>query len=270
MPTVNLDIDMYYEIHGEGEPLVLINGLGLDISSWMPQVPSLSQKFRVVLFDNRGVGRTDAPRPIYAISEMADDTEALLNALDIDKAHIMGLSMGGLIAQEFALKYPRRLKSLILATTAARLSPHAGQVIQLWQNMVQEDVKPETCLREMFLWVFTDKFFENDEQVKSFLNVFLNHPHPQPAHGFSGQAAACLKHDSLDRLGRITVPTLVIAGREDIFIPVKLSEELAAGIPNAELVVLEGGGHGFCTEIPEKFNRAVLDFLSRVEKEIKT
>jgi len=270
MPTTKVgDINIYYEVHGEGEPLLLIMGLGADVTGWLFQTSEFSKEYRVIVFDNRGVGRTDAPDSPYSIEMMADDAAGLLYALGIEKAHIIGLSMGGMIAQELALKYPQRVKSLILATTAAGPSEgifRAGHVIDTWARMVQEGVSLETRIGEQLIWIFTDKFFENEEQFNMTLNVMLSNPYPQPAYALARQVAACLEHDARDRLGQIAVPTLVLVAKEDILLPVKLSEAIAAGIPSAELVVLEGGGHGFNFEIPDKFNQAVLDFWARVEK----
>ena len=258
---------MYYEVHGEGEPLLLIMGLGGDLTGWIFQTLEFSKQYRVIVFDNRGVGRSDAPDTPYSTELMADDAAGLLNALDIDKAHILGLSMGGMIAQELALKYPQRVKSLILATTAA--CPHSTNkhVLDTWTRMALEGVSVETRFREQLPWIFTDKFFDNPELVQLALNTKLANPDPQPAYAYTRQVAACLEHDARDRLGQITAPTLVLVGKEDILLPIQMSEELAAGIPNAELVVLEGGGHGFLVEIAGKFNRAVLDFLENVKKE---
>lgn len=267
MPTAKVgDINMYYEVHGEGEPLLLITGLGGDLTGWIFQIIEFSKKYRVIVFDNRGAGRTDAPDVPYSIEMMADDTAGLLDVLGIERAHILGLSMGGFIAQELALKYPQRVQSLILATTAA--SPHSSNkhVLDTWARMALEGVSVETRLREQLLWIFTDKFFENPELVQMAINTMLANPQPQPTYAFARQVTACVEHDTRDRLGEITAPTLVLVGKEDILLPVKLSEELAVGIPNAELVVLEGGGHGFLAEIADKFNQAVLDYLAKTEK----
>lgn len=267
MPTVKVgDINMYYEVHGEGKPLVLIMGLGLDLTGWMFQTPEFSKKYRVIVFDTRGVGRTDAPDTPYSIEMMADDTAGLLYALGIEKAHILGLSMGGFIAQELALKYPQRVKSLILATTGAIELSLAKYLVDTWVRMAQEGVSREILIRDLLPWIFTEKFFENPEQVQMMTDAMLANPYPQPAYAFARQAAADVEHDTRNRIGQITAPTLVLVGKEDILCPVKLSEELASGIPNAELVVLEGGGHGFFIEITDKFNQAVLDFLAKVEK----
>jgi len=266
MPTIKIgDINIYYEVHGEGEPLLLIMGLGSDLTSWIFQIPEFSKKYRVIVFDNRGVGRSDAPDVPYSTELMADDTAGLLHALDIDKAHILGLSMGGMIAQELALKYPQRVKSLILATTAAGPYSWATHILGTMLRLNQEGVNRETLTTLRLSWLFTDKFFDNPELVRTVIDTMLANPYPQPVHGYARQFAAATEHNTRDRIGKITVPTLVLVGKEDILLPVKMSEELAAGIPNAELVVLEGGGHGFLAEIAGKFNQAVLDFLSKVE-----
>jgi len=268
MPMANVgDINVYYEVHGEGEPLLLIMGLGSDMTSWIFQIQEFSKKYRVIVFDNRGVGRTDAPDTPYSTELMADDTAGLLHALDIDRAHILGLSMGGFIAQELALKYPQRVKSLILATTAAVPRSWATHVLGTMLRLNQEGVNRQTLTTLRLSWLFTDKFFDNPELVRTVIDTMLANPYPQPVHAYARQFDAATEHDTRDRIGKITAPTLVLVGKEDILLPIQMSEELAAGIPNAELVVLEGGGHGFLVEIAGKFNRAVLDFLENVKKE---
>jgi 3-oxoadipate enol-lactonase len=266
MPTVKVgDINMYYEIQGEGDPLLLIMGLGSDLTGWMFQIPEFSKKYQVIAFDNRGVGRTETPDKPYSVKMMADDAIGLMDVLGIDTAHILGLSMGGFIAQELAIKHPERVKSLILATTASagdyRLVAH---VTSAWAAAKTEGVSPKTFYSLMFPWIFTDKFFENSEMVQMALDTMAASPYLPPAHAFARQVTACIEHNARDRLSQITAPTLVLVGREDILLPVKLSEELAAGIPKAKLVVLEGGGHGFNAEIPDKFNKAVLEFLAQI------
>lgn len=264
MPTVRIgDINVYYEIHGEGQPLLLIAGLGADVSSWAFQVPAFSARYRVIAFDNRGVGRTDAPDRPYSLEMMADDTAGLLDHLGIERAHMVGLSMGGMIAQEFALKYPERVNALVLATTAAGPHPWATHVLGTMLRLAEEGASRETLTALRLSWLFTDRFFENHELVKLALDTMLANPHAQPVYANARQFAAARQHDARDRLGGITARTLVLVGRQDILLPVRLSEELAAGIPNAELVVLDGGGHAFLVEIADRFNQAVLDFLDR-------
>lgn len=267
MPTIKVgDINIYYEIHGKGEPLLLIMGLGSDLTSWILQIPEFSKKYQVIPFDNRGVGRTDAPDVPYSTAMMADDTIGLLDSLGIEKAHILGLSMGGFIAQEIALKYPQRVKSLVLAATAACPYAWATHLLGTMLRLAQEGVTPETFTTLRVSWLFTDKFFNNPELVRTVIDTMLANPHPQPVHAYARQFSAANEHDTRGRIGQITAPTLVLVGREDMLLPVKMSEELAAGIPNSELAVLDGGGHGLLVEIADRFNQAVMDFLAKVAK----
>ena len=257
-------LKMYYQIAGEGEPLILINGVSMDFSYWIMQVPELSKKYRVVVFDNRGVGRTDSPEPPYTTEMMADDLAALMDALAIESAHILGLALGGLVAQEFALKYPDRTRSLILNASASCPELEAPRSMHLGNTMLmlaKAEYSLETRIRMSIAWALTEEFFESTEQVQMVINLILAAPCPQTAQGLEGQVTAGRTHDTRDRLSRITAPTLVLVGREDLVLPVELSEKLAAGIPNAELKILESGGHLVCYEYTTKFNQAVLDFL---------
>jgi 3-oxoadipate enol-lactonase len=265
MPKTRIgDIEMYYEVHGTGEPLVLIHGLAVDSSVWINQVSVLSQKYQVIIFDNRGVGQTSDPQDDYSTEMMADDTMALLKFLRIGRAHVLGFSMGGMIAQTIALKYPELVKSLLLTSTAARLSARGKHLIQLWL-MLYEKVPLELWFKDIFPWVYTSEFFENDENVQNILNLAINHPHPQSTHGFAGQVAAVIKHDTSSHINQISVPTLVLVGRDDLLIPTKCSEEIAAKIPHAKLMILERGGHNCWLEFSEKFNQAVMQFLETVK-----
>lgn len=264
MPTVKVgDINMYYEINGAGPPLLLIMGLGSDLSAWMFQIPEFSKKYQVVAFDNRGVGRTDAPDKPYSVKMMADDTVGLMNALRIDVAQIVGVSMGGFIAQELALKYPGRVKSMALVCTAAKSLPKCNSIISGWSAAVSDEVSAKTFVQLGLPYLFTDRFFEDQQMVQKAMEILSSNPYPPTVHGYARQVTACIQHDTRARLKAITVPTLVLVGKEDNLLPVKLSEELASLIPNAKLVVLDGGGHGFTAEIPDKFNQAVLEFLTQ-------
>jgi pimeloyl-ACP methyl ester carboxylesterase len=255
---------MYYEIHGSGEPVVLIHGLSMDSSTWFNQVPTLSQNYQVIVFDNRGVGQTDAPDEDYSTEMMADDTVALLKFLNVDSAHILGFSMGGMVAQIIALKYPELVKSLLLNATAAQFPAKAKHLVQTWLRMLNENVSLETRVREGFLWVYTDDFFEDDETVMASVNLAIDHPYPLSNHGFAGQVSALMKHNTRSQISQILVPTLVLIGKDDVLIPIEFSEELAVRIPKAELVILERGGHNCWIEFPELFNQAVMQFLERL------
>jgi len=266
MPKVKVgDINMYYEVHGTGEPLLLITGWGSDLTSWMFQIPEFSKKYQVVAFDNRCSGRTDAPDKPYSIKMMADDTVWFMDALGINRAHILGYSMGGYVAQKLAIEYPGRVKSLILASTSAATTYHkSGHVVRAWTAAIREGISPKTIYQLVLPYLYTDKFFDNPEMVTMVVDTMVANPYRPPAYAFGRQTDAEVGYDARGQLKQIAAPTLVLVGKEDILLPVKLSEELAALIPGAKLVVLEGGGHGFLTEIAGKFNQAVLDFLAQI------
>lgn len=266
MPKVQVgDISMYYEVVGEGEPLVLIHGLTLDHLSWSFQTQAFSENYQVLLFDNRGVGRTDSPEMEYTTEMMADDLAGLLDVLEINKAHVLGLSLGGMIAQEFALKYPDRVERLILAVTAARPAKTAmrtNHIIETLYKMAQNEVGLEERTRMFMVWSFSPRFFEDPKQAQIMVNLVANAPHPQPLQGLAGQLAAASRHDTYDRLEQIQAPTLVLGAREDLLLPARHSEELAEGIKNSRLHMIDDAAHLFCIEQPGVFNQAVLDFLA--------
>lgn len=254
---------MYYEVHGKGKPLLLIAGLGNDLNGWAFQIPEFAKKYRVIAFDNRGSGRTDAPDQPYSIRMMAEDTAGLMDALSIEKAHVLGISMGGYIAQELAIKYPGRVESLILVTTS--VGPYLLKIsfLQAWAREALRDMSPMTFFQIMLPFMFNDRSFESPGVLEMAVGTIAGHS-STPAHVLARQMTACVEHDARDRIGQITAPTLVLAGKQDIFVPFSLSEELAASIPNARLRVLDGGGHSFNALMADKFNRAVLEFLEQV------
>ncbi len=266
MPKVKIgDINMYYEIDGEGKPLVLIPG-GPGRMGWAPQIREFSQKYQVISFDNRGEGQTDAPNHPYSTEMMVEDTAGLLDTLGVDKVHLAGFCHGGAIAQNFTLKYPQQVKSLILFATVAKMTGLMRHVSDVWYRLMQPGLDQETRFREQLSWVFTDKFFESEEQIQASVNMSVSNPYPQTSYAWVCQGAFYKEHDTRERLGEISAPTLVIVGKEDIVTPVKCSEELARGIPNAELIILDGGGHMVNVENAAEFNQAVLGFLAEVEK----
>jgi pimeloyl-ACP methyl ester carboxylesterase len=269
-------LDLYYEEHGAGEPLLLIMGLAADSTAWMFQVPEFAEKYRTIVFDNRGVGRSSKPAGPYSIHEMADDAAALLDVLHVQRAHVVGVSMGGMIAQELALRHPERVHGLVLACTFPE--PDADiernrrfSVQQLGGSItdggdVQIDLKainPMDFLQQLLPLVFNQEFIANE--LPKLLQVFSG----ALQYGFSmeailGQVGAVMNHKATDRLGKITAPTLVMTGDADRLIPPANSDILAKGIPGAKLVKIPGGSHGFNFETPEVFNRAVLEFLAGV------
>jgi pimeloyl-ACP methyl ester carboxylesterase len=245
--------------------MVLFSALTMDANAWMFQFPAFSQKYRVVAFDNRGTGRSDSPHTPYTTKDMADDVAGLMDTLNIRKAHIVSMSLGSLAAQEFAIKYPERTTSLVLAATAAYPSNNAHYARHVAQTLVkvhEERTSLETIVKLFMAWCFTERFFEDPDRVAMVVNMMLANPTPQPRHGFAGQIGAGMQHDTRASLGKISAPTLVIAGRQDLLFHEKLCQEVFEAIPNAEMTVIEGS-HLLNFENPEAFNDAVLTFLSK-------
>ena len=264
MPQVAVNgIKVYYEIHGKGDPLVLIMGLRRNAEWWYCQIPALSEHFKVIAFDNRGAGRSDKPRMDYSIRLSADDTAALLEALGIKRAHVLGISMGGYIAQELAINYPDKVRSLILGCTSC-----GGERAVLMSQERMKDFEavdgltPEQILRKNMDIYFSDEFIqEHPEKIKEFMEISFRYP--QPAEFFERQFAACLKHDTVDRLRLISVPTLIMAGEDDPLVPSENSRILKDLMPVAELFLFPGCRHCFFIEASEEFNQRAVAFFSR-------
>ena len=268
MPTVKVsDISIYYETCGEGEPLLLIMGYGGNCRWWASQIPALSQDYQAIAFDNRGAGRSDKPDVPYTIEMMAGDTVGLLGALDIDAAHIYGVSMGGMIAQEFALRYPDKVISLILGCTTPggrnSILADAETLAFLFDTERRKRLTPEEDARETLPYLFTQEFIDKNPRLMEAIVASTLEYGATPLHGYQRQGEAIMGFNAYDRLTEIKAPTLVIAGTADRLIPVENSRILASGIHNAELVILENVGHGFFTEAFEEANKAILDFLGR-------
>lgn len=253
---------MYYEEHGSGFPLLLVNGLGSDHLEWLHQMPVFAPRFRVVIFDNRGTGKSAVPPGPYSTARMADDAAALLAMLRIDRAHVLGVSLGGMIAQEVALRHPDRVDGLVLGCTgpggtlSVRPSPEAMAAFALATG-----TDPEGELRRMIPFLYTDACCrERPEEVEGFIRRRMENPTP-PA-GYLAQLTAAVSHDASARLSRIRARTLVITGDADRLVPPENSARIAERIPGAKLVVLPGAPHRLFAETADAFNREVLSFLT--------
>jgi 3-oxoadipate enol-lactonase len=268
---------LYYEVHGEGEPLLCIMGLGGNIHFWEFQIPAFAEKYRTIAFDNRGAGRSSKPAGPYTMQQLADDAIAVLDAVGVTRAHVIGISMGGMIAQDLVLRYPERVGALVLAATFARPDDSTRRIgdqgsaqtgapspMQMLRgtNIDTSQLDPKKMFRFMMSMILTPEFIERE---KPWLRGLLE---KAQAYGFSmdaflAQVSAIMNHDAAERLKQVQKPTLVITGSADILVPPHHSDELAQLIPGAQLLKIEGGTHGFNVERKEEFNRAVLEFLQR-------
>ena len=264
MPHVETNgIRMYYEERGGGDPLILIMGIGAAGAVWEKHAACWQANFRCILADNRGAGFTDKPAGAYSTAQMADDYAGLMTALGIGSARIVGCSMGSTIAQQIALRHPRLAKSLVLMCPWARCDRYARDVFAHLAH-AKARLRPEEFSVDLQLLIFTKPYWDRDENYREMMEgrrAAAADPFPQPVHGFEGQAAACVDHDTLDQLRRIECPCLVIGGRNDIFTPVWMAEEVASRIPDCNLHLYDGAGHAFHWECIGDFNGRVRDWL---------
>jgi 3-oxoadipate enol-lactonase len=257
--------ELFYEIHGDGPPIVLVMGIGYDSSLWtLQQVPVLSTRFQVVLLDNRDAGRSSRAHRPYAISDMADDVAGLLDALDLRRTHLLGLSMGSMVGMEFALRHPDRLDRLVLAGPGAAPARSAIDPITVWNWVKANDPGGEVFGGQQFTWLFSSAFLRDHVAVRETIAVLASNPNPVEPAAYARQAEAYLQFDALDRLGGIKAPTLVIVGEQDLLTPPWVAREVAGGIPGArfEVVTGDGSSHVLPLERPDDFNQLVMDFLA--------
>ncbi|WP_432871917.1 alpha/beta fold hydrolase [Microbispora rosea] len=253
-------ITINYQLEGEGpETVVLVNGLADDLETWEAQVPALLDAgLRVLRFDNRGIGASDKPAGPYTSRLLADDAKALVDHLGLTGIHLAGVSMGGMIAQEYALAYPGDLKSLTLACTYAAPGPFCSRMFALWADMAREMGVP-TVMRDVGLWAFTVPFFEDrPEEAAEFDTAMAEMT--MSVEAYLSQLNVIQTHDTTERLGQISTPTLVLAGEEDILIPVRLSRRLQEAVPGSQWATVPGG-HACLWETPEPFNTTLIDFV---------
>jgi len=263
MPTASVNgIDINYRLEGDGErTVVLVNGLADDLETWVLQMDDLlGAGYRVLRFDNRGVGSSSAPAGPYTTRQFAQDTKALMDSLGITNVDMVGVSMGGMIAQEFALAYPDDLRSVTFACTYAAPGPFCGRMFSMWADMAPVNGVP-FIMRDVTLWAFTVPFFEErEEELKEFEGEMATMA--MPVEAYLAQLESIRTHDTRDRIGSVRTPTLVLAGEEDILIPVSLSKQLHELVPGAAWGTTRGG-HACCWEHPQEFNQALLEFLGR-------
>jgi pimeloyl-ACP methyl ester carboxylesterase len=255
---------LYYEIHGDGPglPLLLVAGLGGASQGWLPlQVPEFAQRHRCVPFDHRGVGQSEDPGGAFSTADLADDAAALLDALGIARAHVLGAFMGGMVAQELALRHPARVARLVLVGTWARPDAKRRMLIAKWKAMVGHGLPREVIAWERMLWTLSDETLEQSDLVHPMLQGYLRDGFPMSDATFVRQCDACLRHDALERLPGIPHPTLVICGQEDGLTPPKLAKELVAAMPDAHLVSIPHAGHLVMAEAAKRFDEIVLQFL---------
>jgi 3-oxoadipate enol-lactonase len=257
-------INMYYEVHGKGVPLVMIQGFAGNHQAWFFQTSVFKKYYKVVIFDNRGIGRSGKSNEPYTIKTMADDVIGLMDYLNIDKAHVLGLSLGGMVAQEVAISYAERVSKLILGSTFAGsevndVNPELMKVLGIREGSTDVDIR-SIDFRKLMNFMVSSAF--NKRLFKMVLvplsKYSLRSVDPER---YLGQMQSLAGYDTLDRLHMIKAPTLVITGKGDRIISPGASEVIASHIPNSKLVLVKGGSHAFFMEMRGRFNKEVLGFL---------
>lgn len=254
-------IDIHYEIEGSGPWLAMSHSLACDLNMWDPQMPVL-KRFKVLRFDTRGHGQSDAPAGDYTLEQLADDVKGLFDALGIRQAHWAGLSMGGMIGQAFALKYPGVFQSMVLADTTSRRPPDAGKMwgerIQTAKSQGMGALVESTLAR----W-FTEPYRSSHPDVMKRIGDGIRRT---PVAGFAGCCQAIAKVDYLDRLKEIKVPALVMVGEHDHGTPPEAARVIQQNLPGSELKIIPSAAHLSNIEQAEVFNQAMTAFLDRVAR----
>lgn len=263
MPTVKLgDVNVFYEIEGQGPPLLLIAGLGADSRAWATVKPHLTAHFTCVTFDNRGVGRSEVPPGPYTIDQMGDDAAALIRALDLAPVAVVGWSLGGSVLQALLIRHQELVSRAVLLSAFPSYTELQHAWLDCLLTLRQSDLPPVAQALFGMPWGFTPKMLVDHETLVAGAKLAQTLAPPATFEGFSAQAHGLRRYDSRPQLPTVKTPTLVLVGAEDTLTPVSQSVEMAELMPNARLQVLPRGGHGMAVEFPAETTAAIRAFLS--------
>jgi len=262
MPAfTNAGVDLHYEMHGSGKPLLLVAGLASDSAYWLPALDELAARRQVILIDNRGSGRTMPMDAANGIGVMADDCAALVRHLRLSKVDLVGHSMGGMVAQDCAIRHPDLWDRVVLAATTPQSSQRDNDLFATWATLF-ETVDRASWFRNLYYWVLSARFFDSPANVDALVQLAAAYPYQQSALALAHQVAAVAAFDGRRALSSLRVPALVLAGTDDLLFPIADNAAFAASLPQATFVAIEGAAHSFPAEFPQEFNRHVLAFLA--------
>jgi pimeloyl-ACP methyl ester carboxylesterase len=254
-------IRIYYEEYGVGFPVLLIQGLGYPSGMWFLQIPEFSRYFRTIVFDNRGVGKTDRPNGEYTVALMAADAAGLLRALEISRAHVVGVSLGGYIAQDLALNNPDLVDRLVLMSTSCGGPRYPELTKDLWQEVAALAGLPAAEIFRQGMLLAVNRRFALQHLELIERSVAIRSENIQPFYAFKNQSDAAMNFDSRTRAQLISHPTLILAGSQDRVMPLSLTQELAQKIPQARLNIFPEAAHLLFLEEAQEVNRMILEFL---------
>ncbi len=267
MPKMKVnDINMYYEVHGEGEPLVMIAGFGADHLTWMPALEILKNSFQVILFDNRGAGQTDAPEEPYSVAQMAEDVVMLCHGLGIKQANFVGNSMGGFILQKLARDYPGLVKSAIISNSTMTIDCVFHLYVAAQYELLKAKAPLPAIIKASCCWAFSFQFLSQPRMLDQLVELTMQNPYPFSLQGYSGQYAALDAFNSRGWASTIQVPTLVMGSDQDLIFNERDIKDLANTIPGATYSHFDQCGHLPMLEYPEKFAAVVTDFVAKIPR----
>ena len=253
-------LEIFYAESGAGPPILWLQGLGAEHTAWSAQIARFSAEFRCIAPDSRDVGRSARALAPYTLADVAADAAGLLRGLDAAPAHVVGLSLGGAVAQHLALDHPALVRSLCLVSTFARQGARQRELLLAWREIYAR-VDVVTFYRQANTWLFSDRFFERPRNAENVLRYVAASQHSQEPEAFARQVDAALRHDTRERLPELRVPTLVVSGERDILAPPHLGAELAALVPGARLEIIPDASHSLNLERQIEFNRLLHEWL---------
>jgi pimeloyl-ACP methyl ester carboxylesterase len=264
VPVVQANgLQIFYAESGKGPPILWLQGLGAEHTAWSAQLARFGAQYRCIAPDSRDVGRSARVTGSYTLADVAADAADLLRHLDAVPAHVVGLSLGGAVAQHLALDHPGLVRSLCLVSSFARQGGRQRELLCAWRAIYAR-VDLVTFYRQANTWLFSDAFFERPRNVENVLRYVAATPRPQEPDAFARQVEAALTHDTRQRLPTLRLPVLVVAGEQDMLAPLRLQRELAAAIPDARMEVIPGAAHSLNLERQIDFNRLLHAFLHEV------
>ena len=259
----NKNAEIYYEIRGEGKPLIFLAGLASDSQSWSTVMNRLSKEFMLIMPDNRGCGRTSCPLDEITIQGMADDVIALMDHLNIEKADLLGHSMGGYVAQQLCLDHPDRFDKLILAASSSFTNKRNKALLNDLVKYRKDGMDLREWFRCLFFWIFSRQFFEDEKMLDLSLTYSVEYPFPQSLEQFIMQVQALNSFDISERLKEIHHPALILCGKDDLLFNPYESIQVLSEIPASEVALIENAAHAIHTEQPEAFVKEVVAFLEK-------